>query len=223
MREKVLIIGGATRMGLATAAALLKVGYQVVIASRNEEKLRAAVDTLGGNASYAVTDATQPREVEKALRTMGGADHIVLTASSTEAPASGIPATSTENAKKAFERFWMGYNILHLAPNHLSRNGSVTLLSGSSARTPVRGYGVWGTLHGSINALVRQAAIDLAPIRVNAVSPGGIGIRADRQLAEHRGQFEDVANMILAVVANPAVTAAIIDVDGGERLGTWNG
>jgi NAD(P)-dependent dehydrogenase (short-subunit alcohol dehydrogenase family) len=94
---------------------------------------------------------------------------------------------------------------------------------GSSARTPVRGYGVWGTLHGSINALVRQAAIDLAPIRVNAVSPGGIGIRADRQLTEHRGQFEDVANMILAVVANPAVTAAVIDVDGGERLGTWNG
>ncbi len=210
-------------MGLATAGALLKAGYQVIIASRNEEKLRAAVDTLGGNASYAVMDATQPREVEKAFRAAAGLAHVVMTASSTAAPASGIPATSTENAKLAFERFWMGYNILHLAPSYLSRNGSVTLLSGSSARTPVRGYGVWGTLHGSINALVRQAAIDLAPIRVNAVSPGGIGIRADRQLTEHRGQFEDVANMILAVVANPAVTAAVIDVDGGERLGTWNG
>lgn len=117
----------------------------------------------------------------------------------------------------------MGYNLLHCAPIGLVRNGSVTLISGSSARTPAKGYGVWGSLHGSINALVKQSAIDLAPIRVNAVSPGGIGLRADRQLTDHHGQFEDVANMIVAVMRSPAVTATIIDVDGGERLGTWSG
>jgi hypothetical protein len=42
-------------------------------------------------------------------------------------------------------------------------------------------------------------------------------------LAEHRGQFDDIAKMILAVITNNAVTSTIIDVDGGERLGTWNG
>lgn len=49
------------------------------------------------------------------------------------------------------------------------------------------------------------------------------GIGTDRQLAEHHGQFEDIGKMICAVITNKAVTSTIIDVDGGERLGTWNG
>jgi NAD(P)-dependent dehydrogenase (short-subunit alcohol dehydrogenase family) len=55
------------------------------------------------------------------------------------------------------------------------------------------------------------------------VSPGGIGLPPDRQLTQYRGQPEDVAAMILAVLSNPAVTNAKIDVDGGERTGDWSG
>ncbi len=115
----------------------------------------------------------------------------------------------------------MNYRILHRASDYLVRNGSVTLISGSSSKTPRKGYGFWGTLHGSIEALGRNAALELAPIRVNVVSPGGIGLPPDRQLAEHHGRPEDVATMILAIIRNPAVTNAKIDVDGGERQGTW--
>lgn len=99
----------------------------------------------------------------------------------------------------------------------------MTLLSGSSSRRAAPGAGVWGTLHDSIEALARNAALELAPIRVNVVSPGGIGLRPDRQLAEHRGRPEDVASTVLAVMTNPHVTDAVIDVDGGERLGAWSG
>ena len=76
-------------------------------------------------------------------------------------------------------------------------------------------------MHGSIEALARAAAIELAPIRINVVSPGGIGMRSDRQLVHHAGQPDDVAAMILAVITNLAVTNTVIDVDGGERLGNW--
>jgi NAD(P)-dependent dehydrogenase (short-subunit alcohol dehydrogenase family) len=71
--------------------------------------------------------------------------------------------------------------------------------------------------------LIRPAALELAPIRVNAISPGGIGLTPDRQLAHHAGQPIDVAKMAIALMTNPAVTNTIVDVDSGERLGTWSG
>ncbi|MGL4743256.1 MAG: hypothetical protein ACRCXL_02540, partial [Dermatophilaceae bacterium] len=78
-------------------------------------------------------------------------------------------------------------------------------------------------LHGSIEALARAAALELSPIRVNTVSPGGIAMTTDRQLTPHRGQPEDVAAAVIGLATNPAITGALLDVDGGERLGTYSG
>ncbi len=220
--EVVFILGGGSGMGLATAAVLTQNGYQVVISGRTETTLDRVSKRLGPNCTYALVDASDAERLKRTLLGIGKIDHIVVTIS-VRANAGGIHNTSEANAKKAFQRFWISYNVLHLSSEVLQRNGSVTLISGSSAKTPLKGYGVWGSLHGSLNALVKQAAIDLAPIRVNAISPGGIGMNPDRQLTEHNGTTENVAQMIYAVVGNAAVTATVIDVDGGERMGTWNG
>lgn len=99
----------------------------------------------------------------------------------------------------------------------------MTLISGSSGRKQGAAFGVWTALHGSIEALARAAAIELAPIRVNVVSAGGIGMRPDRQLTEHAGMPVDVAAAVMAVINNPAITGAVLDVDGGGRLGGWSG
>lgn len=99
----------------------------------------------------------------------------------------------------------------------------MTVLSGSSGRRPAAGYGVWSALHSGIEAPAKAAALELAPIRVNILSPGGIGIRPDRNLVHHAGRPDDLASAAVMVMGNPAMTAAIIDVDGGERLGTWSG
>jgi len=221
--QRVLVIGGGSRMGLAIAKLAAYQGAQVIISGRSEDKLKKAVGEINQELAMYAADASNPDEIQALLENFQPIDHIVVTASSTEAKASSIPHTSPDIAQAAFKRLWISYNVLHFAPKHMSRNGSITLISGSSAKTPVKGYGVWGALHGSINAFISQAALELAPIRVNAVSPGGIGIRADRQLVEHAGQVEDIAQMVLAVIFNPMVTSAIIDVDGGERLGTWSG
>ena len=105
----------------------------------------------------------------------------------------------------------------------LAKSGSVVLLSGSSARTPTPGAGVWTTLHGSLEALARAATIDVAPIRVNVVSPGGIGMRADRQLVPRPGEPTDIGMAVASLLANPAITGAVLDVDSGERKGRWSG
>lgn len=221
-RETVFILGGSGSMGLATAKVLLENHYSVIISGRSEEKLISISNQLGERCSYAVLDASNGEELKKTLNSESKLDHMVV-AVSAKAKASGINDTSVQNAQQAFQRFWICYNTLHLASEFLNRNGSVTLISGSSAKTPLKGYGVWGTLHGSINALVKQASIDIAPIRVNAISPGGIGLNTDRQLVEHKGTTEDIGRMVYAVIANPAVTSTVVDVDGGERMGTWNG
>lgn len=220
--QRVLIIGGSSRMGLATARLAAVRGAEVILSSRNAQKLANAAHSIGGKVRTVTADATDPKQVERLLRDLTPLDHLVVTASASGS-AGDLPGTSPEMARTPFERFWISYHAVHFAPQFVKLDGSLTLISGSSGRRPGVGYGFWSTLHSAIEGLSRAAALELAPIRVNTVSPGGVGIRPDRQLAEHQGQPEDVAAMILAVMTNPAVTNTIIDVDGGERLGTWSG
>ena len=220
--EKVLIIGGGSSMGLATALQASAKGYEVIVAGRNEEKLKQIAYDLGHPTSHHQVDAMDDQAVEEMLQKLAPLDHLVMTVNA-PGSATSISQTSTYDAKLVFERFWMNYRILNLAKPYMNKYGSITLISGSSSKTPAAQYSFWGTLHGSIEALARNAALDLAPIRVNVVSPGGIGLKPDRQLSEHRGAPEDIGRAILALIENPAITNAKLDVDSGERQGTWSG
>ncbi len=220
--QRVLIIGGSSRMGLEVARQAAALGADAIVSSRSADKLQAAAAELKSVVQIYAADASRMDEAERLMKDLAPLDHIVVTASS-NGSASSIIDTSPTEAQNAFSRFWLSYHVLHFAPGIVRSSGSITLLSGSSGRRPVAGYGVWGTLHGSIEALARSAALELTPIRVNVISPGGIGLRPDRQLAHHAGQPADVAAMAIALMTNPAVTSAVIDVDGGERLGGWSG
>jgi len=205
-------------MGLATAKIAAKKGFQVIIAGRNIERLRGAQSVVEERVEIYKIDLTNEDATEMMFKEITDIKHIVVTVSAPSS-ASSIFSTSTEIAKKAFERFWMNYRVIHFSKKYLDPQGSITMISGSSSKSPLKGYGFWGTLHGSIEALAKNAAIELAPIRVNVVSPGGIGLKPDRQLLEHFGKAEDIGNMILPIIENPAVTNAKIDVDSGERQG----
>ncbi|MBY0404012.1 MAG: SDR family oxidoreductase [Cyanobacteria bacterium] len=219
--QRVLVIGGGSQMGLAVAKACLEEGADVILVSRSAERGQEGQKLLGGSTSFEVADVSDASDAARLFPSIGSTDHVVVTASG-EGSGSTIVATSPQEAQGPFKRFWINYNVLHHAPQFVKKSGSITLLSGSSGRRPVKGYGIWTTLHGSIEALAKAAALELAPIRVNVISPGGIGIQTDRQLAHHRGQPEDIAAMAFAMMINPAVTNAVIDVDGGERLGDWS-
>ena len=208
-------------MGLATAKQTSSKGYRTILAGRNEEKLKQLAQDLGSHASYYQVDAMEDAQVAHMLQELAPIDHFVITVSA-PGGATSISATHTDDAKLAFERFWMNYRMLHHAKEFMSTNGSITMISGSSSKTPLAPYSFWGPLHGSIESLARNAALDLAPIRVNVVSPGGIGLKPDRQLAAHQGTADDVGKAILSLIENPAITNAKLDVDGGERQGTWS-
>jgi NAD(P)-dependent dehydrogenase (short-subunit alcohol dehydrogenase family) len=223
-RARVLVIGTGP-MGAATAKLAGLHGAHVTLAGHDRQRLdRALTDLRGGTAAAAidgvVADVEDPLDARRLLHGINGLDHIAVFTGSSGVPASSVAATPLPVAQQAFGRFWASYNALQAAAGHLPPGGSVTLLSGSSSRRPVAGLAVWGTLHGAIEALARNAVLELAPVRVNTISPGGIGIGVDRQLTDHAGRAQDIAAMAIAVMANPAVTNALLDVDGGERLGT---
>ena len=222
LADQLVGILGVGSMGLACAVEVLGLGGSVLLMGRRLEKLEAANEKLEERGQIAIVDARDPQDLERALSFHMELNHLVVAISAGTA-ASGIAETSVGAAQNAFGRLWASYNAVHLAPKHLSTTGSVTLVSGSSARTPVAGYGVWSALHGSIESLVRAAAVDIAPIRVNAVSPGGIGMEPDRQLAHHYGEASDIGIAVASIIVNPAMTGTVIDVDSGERKGSWSG
>lgn len=219
--QRVLVIGGSGKMGMEVAKLVAALGAEVIISGRSADKIKAVAASISGKVGTYPADFSIPEEAMRLMQKCAEIDHVVVTASGS-GTAGSIINTSPTMAYNAFKRLWLSYNALHFSSKTVRKSGSITLLSGSSGRRPAVGYGVWGTLHGSIEALARSAALELAPIRVNVISPGGIGMSPDRQLTQHAGQPIDVARMVVAVIMNPAVTNAVIDVDGGERLGSWS-
>eukprot|EP00439_Symbiodinium_sp_Y106_P088087 s1_g623.t1 len=207
-------------MGAAAAAEIIALGGTVTLVGRNQKRLSELVDQLGPDATSIVADLSNEGTLKEVLQSESGLCHIVV-ALSANAAASSIGSTGRRDAETAFSRFWASYEVLHVAPNVLPSTGSVTLISGSSARTPAPGYGVWTALHGSIESLARAASIDIAPIRVNVVSPGGISMAPDRQLVERSGAPSDIGLAIALTITNPAMTGSVVDVDSGERKGAW--
>lgn len=214
------IVGGSGSMGSAVAQHVAGLDHDVVLIGRDQYRLDEARQRTGATAAL-IADFGDAGEAERVLDELGPIDHLVVAMSAGSVRASSIPATDPADFQRAHSRLWASYNAVHFAPAHIRPGGSITLISGSSGRRPGPGFGVWTSLHGSIEALARAATIELAPLRVNVVSPGGIGMRPDRQLVERNGTADDIGLAVASLIANPAITGAVLDVDSGERLGTW--
>jgi len=225
--QRLLILGGAGNMGRSVARFALEAGIHPILVGRTEASLAQAAEEIGGGSdrvSYHTADALQILSV---FERVGQVDHIVTPTSSgtpqVKPPKATIPLVDVMLAQSVYSRLWAAYNVLHLAPRFVSPEGSITIVSGASARRPQQGFGIYGAMHGALEALARAAAIELAPIRVNTISPGCLGVQPIKQLNRHFGQYDDFGIAVLGVIANRAITAATLDVDGGESLGAWSG
>ena len=224
--QRVLVIGGGSGIGLATAQCAAAQGARVTIAGRDAAKLAAAVATLGEDAAIASFDMTDAGQVESFFAGAPAFDHVVVTAAALHSgPVRELPL---DKARAAFDsKFWGPYLVARFA--RIAGQGSLTLVSGAAARRPRAGRGAVAAASAAIEALTRVLAAELAPVRVNCVSPGLVDtpmLRAARAaiapppgLATGRiGRSEEIAFQILACAANPYMTGVIVDVDGGLSL-----
>ncbi|MET3292677.1 UNVERIFIED_CONTAM: NAD(P)-dependent dehydrogenase (short-subunit alcohol dehydrogenase family) [Brevibacillus sp. OAP136] len=232
--QKVVIIGGSSGIGFETAKQAISKGAEVVIASRSGEKLRKAVEQLGARASWFTLDTTQELEVQAFFEKVGAFDHLVVTAAET----SGGPflQTDTVQARKLFDnKFWGQYYVAKYGAPNISANGSITLFSGVVAYKAMVGSSALGAVNAAVSNLGQTLALELAPIRVNVVSPGIIDTPSRSKMPEASrnqfyetvagklpvnrvGQAEDVAQAVLYLLQNTFVTGTVLHVEGGHIL-----
>lgn len=234
---KILIVGGSSGMGLALARQSLEAGAEVVIVGRSEDKLREARDELKNAAlSTVAADITRETDIGALFDRIGNLDHIVSTAADIEGSYELLPDLKIEAVQRAVESKVYGPLLLakHGAPR-LSAGGSLTFTSGIAAYRPAMRGSVVAAVNAALEGLVRALAIELAPIRVNAVSPGWVdtpiwafvaGDRKDETLAAMAkrlpagrvGRPEDIADAIAYLMGNGFTTGSVLHVEGGHRL-----
>jgi NAD(P)-dependent dehydrogenase (short-subunit alcohol dehydrogenase family) len=228
LRNKtVVVVGGSSGIGYATAELCKAAGATVVIASRPGDRLRAAGERLGVRAIPA--DVTSDAAVENLFRECGTVDHVAVTAA--QLRSAPVKELAIEDAKATMEsKFWGAYRVARSAG--IAPGGSLTIVSGFLSLRPRPGSAIVSAANGALESLARGLAIDLAPVRVNAVSPGIIDtpIRAAMPEGARKtmlekvatglpvkrvGQGEDIAQQIVACMANGFMTGSIIYLDGG--------
>lgn len=233
--KRVVIIGGTSGIGLATADLFAQEGAKVTIASRSKEKVQSAQGHLGTNVSGYALDFRDDSQLAKLFEKIGRFDHLVITAGEgTMGAFSDIPI---EQASSAFDsKFWGQYRAVKAAIGYVARSGSITLTSGVYGSRPPKGASTLAAINCAIEGLARGLAAELAPIRVNVVSPGlvdtpiygGMGAKARQQLFEsvaealpvdHVAKPEEIAEAYVYLANNKFTTGSIIDINGGALLG----
>ena len=234
--SRVVVVGGSSGMGLASAKRFAAKGAKVTIASRDKDKLARAASEIGHGCEIAVLDMTVEFQVAEFFDKLDGLDHLMLIGAGT--PAWGpIGQVTMEALDSAFHTKLRGYFMCaKYGYPKIAKNGSILFTIGGAARAAIPGTAGLAAINGGIAAMARTLAKELAPIRVNVISPGLVDTPAYAWMGEDQrrafyqqmadasplgriGTVDDIAEMVLAVTTNTFVTGAIYDVDGGGSLG----
>lgn len=230
--ERVVIVGGSSGMGLALATELVAQGTEVTIAGRSKDRLEA-VDLA---VRKVVTDIGDEHDIERLFKTTGPVDHIVTTAADISGSYQPIREYDVAAARLAVESKLIGPLLLakHGAPV-LAPGGSIVFTSGIAAYRPGPRGSMVAALNGALGSMAAALAVELAPLRVNVVSPGWVdtpiwesvaGDAKDQTLAAMAerlpvgriGRTKDIADAIIALLRNGFITGTVLHADGGHRL-----
>lgn len=225
-------------MGFALARQLLENSTEVIIAGRDERKLLSAAEALGHSLQLSTLslDVTREDQVAKAFEKLGPLDHIVSTAADIRGAYELLPSLDMAAAQRAVaSKVFAPMLLAKYGAPKLRAGGALTFTSGVAAYRPAARGTVVAAVNAALEGLVRALAVELAPLRVNAVSPGWVdtpiwefvaGERkgetldamAERLPAGRIGRPEDIADAISFLMGNGFTTGTVLHVEGGHRL-----
>ena len=234
-KSRVVVAGGTSGIGFAVADAAAQAGAEVIIASSNAERVTAALAQLPQGVRGEAVDFTDEAQVSAFFARVGAFDHLVYSAGESLL-LQNLVELNIADAQKAFEvRYWgVVKAVKHGAPL-IRKGGSITLTSGVASSRPLPAWTIPASILGAIESLTRTLAVELAPLRVNAVAPGVLRTalwdnmsEADREglyefiagkmPVQRVGEASDVAQTYLYLMQQGFGTGQVIVVDGGHVL-----
>ena len=232
--KTVLIVGGSSGIGLATARQASAVGASVLVAGRDPARARRVAAENGFAAGLGL-DVTDPATIAAALAGLEAVDHLVLLAGSF-AVGKVLDAEIAQLHRAFDERVWAAVHVLRALGGRLAADASITFVSGVLAERPnAHGTALLGAASAAMDALARGLALELAPRRVNTVSPGmtdtpllgaALGENRDSTVEAVRNGLplkriataDEVGAAIVFLMQNGSMNGETLHVDGGSRL-----
>lgn len=233
--QNIVIVGGGSGIGRGVARACLDRGARVVLVGRTLSKLTGALATLeaGERGRGIVADITLEADVVRLFQELPSVDHVVVTAA--QLAYQPLRSFELDAARRALDSKVLGALLIakHAAPR-LPPTGSLTFTTGVASERPLPRGSMVAAANGALNSFVRGAALELAPIRVNALSPGWVdselwdvvggdktalfSAMAARLPVGRIGQPDDLGHAAVFLMENQFTTGAVLTVDGGHRF-----
>jgi NAD(P)-dependent dehydrogenase (short-subunit alcohol dehydrogenase family) len=228
--KKVVVVGGSSGIGLSTAELAKREGADVIIASRSAAKLDPIAERL--NAIAIPTDVTSDDSVANLFKAAGPVDHVVVTAAQLRTgPFKTVPMDDVRSTLES--KVWGAWRVARAA--QFRPGGSLTLVSGFLSVRPRPNSAIVAVVNGALESMARALALELAPVRVNCVSPGIIDTPIRSAMPEEArkdmlaktaaslpvgrvGLGDDIAQQILAFMRNGFATGSIVYLDGGALV-----
>jgi NAD(P)-dependent dehydrogenase (short-subunit alcohol dehydrogenase family) len=233
--QRIVILGGTSGIGFATAAAAAAAGAHVTVVSSRESSVERALAALPTGASGHAVDLTSTSEVRDLFGGLGGIDHLVFTAGES-LDVRPLHEWDLADARRFFElRYFGALTAVQAAAPYLRPIGSITLTTGGALHRPHPGWSIAASVVGAVDALTRALAVELAPIRVNAVCPGVVRSPlwgsmdetardsfyrtvGESLLTGQVGEVNDIAQGYLFLMTQPYATGSVLTLDGGGSL-----
>jgi NAD(P)-dependent dehydrogenase (short-subunit alcohol dehydrogenase family) len=232
--KKALVLGGTSGIGLAAARQLQARGAVVTVMSRSDTNLAEARAVLGADAGVRQLDVLDRDAMAATFAELAPFDILVNAATGGDRATGPFLQMDLDGFQGSFRKLWGYVNTVRLGAEHLTANGCIVLVSGSPARKCQPGMSAISTVGNAVEGFARAVAPELAPRRINVVSPGVIDTPMFAVQGEARNRFleaatantllkragapDEVAMGILFVIENDFVTGTTIDVDGGALL-----
>jgi NAD(P)-dependent dehydrogenase (short-subunit alcohol dehydrogenase family) len=233
--KRIVVLGGSSGIGLATAQAAAQDGANVVIVSSRKDRIDAALTTLPAGTEGHVVDLADRDATQALFARVGGFDHLVFTAGE-PLQLGTLATTDVDTAQRFFTlRYWGAYCAAKYGSAGIRKGGSIVFSSGIAGQRPQAGWSLGASICAAMEGLTRALAVELAPIRVNIVSPGVVRTALWANMAEadreamyqrlanslpvgHVGNAEEIAQAYLYLMRQSYSTGQVLVVDGGAAL-----
>lgn len=233
--QRVVIVGGTSGMGFAAARAAAHAGAEVIVAGRRRVSERSTAG-FEARVAHETVDVTDEVSVKTMFERIGTLDHLLITAAPKPGTWGAFLEQDVAGAQQFMNaKFFGSWACARWAAPRMPAGGSITFLTGGAATRPRAGASMVSATFAALETLARGLAIELGPLRVNAIRPGYtdsemwnfLDAAAREQLRQkvkaampvrRMGTVEDIGHAAIFLMTNPQVTGSVLEITGGETL-----